>query len=1150
LSTLDTSISINEKINSYDAKIRNAELNKFIGKVNNDKGKPAVALEAFLKAADIYRNNRDISAGAIVGNEIAYSYYLLGEYRKGILIAQANIKPLLESADFDNAGYSHTVAGSCYWELGKYDSAVIENKKSIALRKKGNNLSGQAISWKKIGELYLLSGLKDDALQAFDSAALIFTYLKDNAGLADVYNKKGEVFLNDESYKRATDLFEKAKGVNNKVTVEAFYNLGSAWQEIDTAKARSYFETSRNLSIKSGNTNFQFFSSKSLARNHYRSQNFLAGDRFYDECVSLSQQLNTLEADANCLSLKAYRFYSEPRLDSALFYYQKAFNIFDSVDKNQAIWQLNSLSDVYMSKGEYVKANEVLNKAINLAISTSNNLGLGYTLQVTSFLYGLTAEFEKGINNNDSAIGIFKNSGNVIRLAGTYGSRGSLLGKMGEYRQAVNAYSFADSIYKAELLEENRGTIFNNIGIIYLNQSDYTTALRYFQQSLSKLKKGVYDESYLLVQGNITECLFRLKKVKEAKAILLDILPKARKLNLNRIATGMAIILGNIFADEKNLREAGFYFNYARDFAVASGEKDKMIEALISLGRINSTEGKIDSAENNFRRAAGFVSEYKTGSGWNAYYELGLLFYNQQIFDSAIVYFRQAVELLDKNAENLYGGEEAKKIFNNDPQKADLYNKITFSYYSSGNIKEAWAYANRSNIAGIKELSGTLTAASSDEEKNDALKKLLAMQQSKKALETAMEKQQGTEKRATLAKIEILETDYNNFLQDVVALYPELSTYFSRSNADEFNNYKSKLPKDVAVLLYLLNDKTLMIFSLTNEKLSVDTMTADISQKVVAFIDAIKNTTKKTGTGPLSLRSDPEDEEVNKQVYNFKDISDELYAILFASVSAKVADKRKLCIIPTGIFSNMPFQCLGKKMAGNSFRFLIEDYSIFYTNKMSVFNSNYKDSLVKKDLTSFAAFGVPDATLRFNISEVKEIGKILGTDSTIYTDTRATESMAKNSLLQKKYIHFATHGVLNYSTDFSQSYLKLLPDKDTTGGNNGKLTMREVQKLGITDCEMVILSACQTAISKELVKGWNISPANSFLVSHVKTVVASLWKVADEPTGLLMQYFYENLNSSISKTEALRLAQVRLSNDARYSHPNYWGAFVLYGDWQ
>ncbi len=462
-------------------------------------------------------------------------------------------------------------------------------------------------------------------------------------------------------------------------------------------------------------------------------------------------------------------------------------------------------------------------------------------------------------------------------------------------------------------------------------------------------------------------------------------------------------------------------------------------------------------------------------------------------------------------------------------------------------MSEAWSFANRGNIAGIKELSGSLSLNSNDHEKNEALKKLLNLQQSKKALENTAQKQEGENKKETLKKIEILEADYNNFLQDVLAKYEELGIYFSRTNADEFNSYKTKIPADLAVILYVLNDKTLMIFSLTNEKLAVDTMTADAGPLVLSFIESIKNTKKQTGTGPLSLRSDPQDEDNVKSGVEFKDASGQLYDILIAPVYDKIKNKKRFCIIPTGVFSNMPFQCLGQNVSAAEFHFLIENHSIFYTNKMSMFNTPHP-ARVNRDFSSFAAFGVPDPTLKFNIDEVKAIGKIIGVDSTIYTDGRATESLAKQTLRNKKIIHFATHGVLSYSSDFSQSYLKLLPDKDTSDGNNGKLTMREVQRLGITDCDMVILSACQTAVSKELVRGWNMSPANSFLISNVKTVLAGLWKVADEPTSLLLEYFYENL-SGMDKSEALRQAQIRLSKDPRFTHPNYWGAFVLYGDW-
>jgi len=1151
LSTYAKLISINKGINSYDALMRNADYFTFIGRVNNEQGKPANARDSLLLAARIYRSNNDTLNWGRVQNHIALSYYKLGSYRQSIAYCDSAMDKLMRMRDLDNAGYSRSLTGSCYWELGNYDSAVIAHKSSIALRRMVKTYSpGQARSWKSIGDLYLLSGLKTQALGAFDTAAYYYEQIKDSSGLAETYNKKGSVYLNDESYKKAAAFFEIAKGVNNKSTVEALFNLGNAWEAIDTVKANRYYSGSRQLSQQTGNTYYQFFATKSLATLAYRSNKINEGDRLYRECLSLGAQLNTPTASGHCNALRAYRFYTQTKLDSALWYYARALEIFDTTDRSEYIWQLNNMADIYVSTGEFKKADECLNKAISLARAASNTLALGYSLQATTFLYGLTAEFTKGISNNDSAMSIFMQSGNMVRLANTHASRGSLLSNMGNYRQSINAYLFADSIYADELLTESRGIVFNNIGNTYLGQLDFPNALNYFRRALNLLPRGVVNESYLLVQGNIAECLAGLNKKEESKKLLLEIIPQARTLNLNRIASGMALVMGKIWLEENNTGEALSYFNYARDFATASGEQDKLIEALVNIGKISLLRGMKDSAAASLRRAVTLVNTYRTGNGWRPAYELGLLFYNNRQFDSAIIYFKQSVEALEKNAENLYGGDEARKLFNNDPGKSDLYNKITFALYNTGNLKDAWSYANRSNIAGIKELSGALSTSSTDEAKNEALKKLLAMQQSKKALENTVVKQEGPEKEETIKKIEILEADYNNFLQDVVAQYPELSTYFSRSNADEFNSYKSKLDNDVAVLLYLLNNNTLMIFSLTREKLSVDTMTIDLGSKVKSFISAIKNTDQSTGTGALAVRSEPVDEEKPGEKAEFKDLSGELYRVLVSTVADKISGKKKLCIIPTGVFSNMPFQCLGRKTADNGFRFLIEDFGIFYTNKMAIFNTGRTEP--EKNMASFAAFGVPDEKLQFNIAEVKEIGKILGSDSTVYADGRATESMAKQSLRQKKFIHFATHGVLNYSSDYSQSYLKLLPDKDTSGGNNGQLTMREIQRLGITDCNMVILSACQTAVSAELVKGWSISPANSFLVSNVKTVVASLWKVADEPTGLLMQYFYENLSKPVQmeKEEALRQAQIRLSQDPRFRHPNYWGAFVLYGDWR
>lgn len=1150
LRLLDSAIAFNNKVNNYDARITNARYYKFIGQVYNEQNRPQEALTAFEIAGETYKNANDYLSMAQVENQKAYSYIKAGQYEQAVKTADQATDWLIYLGDFNNAGYGRSLSGTAYWNLGKYDTALAYKKASVQLRRKSGNASGEAGAWSDMGELFQLSGSRNLSMQAFDSALAIYRSLRDSAGIAEIYNHKGDLFFDDENYKKAAYWYGQAKGVNPKTTLESIYKTGITWLQMDTAKARPYLYQAYHRSVEDGNKAYQLYAAKTLASYYYALQDAEKGDEFLAVCEQLSRQMNTSYVNQLCLALRAFRAEKNAALDSAIYYYGEALHITDTSDRNRSIDHLNAVAAILTAQGEFERAAQSYDRASREASLLNDSLALGSTFQAASFLCSRTAEFERGLKMNDSALAIFRKAGLRVRYANAFVSRGSLFSAMGDNRKAVEAYLLADSIFSEEGQEESRLSTYNNIGVVYNQQGDYNKALKYLQFAAGKTGTRKINEDYLMVQGNIADALVGLKRTNEAKAIVLDIFPQARRLKFNRIASGLALLLGKIYLEEKNATEALNYYTYARDYAISSGEQEKLADALLNLARVSELQNDLTGKQQALNRSIEVSRKYRLYNGWEALYEYGLHFYNLQQADSAIRYFREAVELLDRSAENLYGGDEARKIFTNDPRKADLYNKIVFSYYQLGNIREAWSYANRSSIAGIKELSGSLSPTTGDEEKNEALRKLLSLQQSKKALEKTLDNQDAGNRNETLKKIEILEADYNNFLQDVVAEYPELGTYFSRSNADEFNNYKGKLPADLAVALYLLNDQTLMIFTLTNEKLAVDTMHVDIAPKINAFIRSIKNTQKASGTGPLSERSDPQDEEAGEDPGDFRTLSDELYRYLIASVQDKIAAKKKLCIIPTGIFANMPFQCLGKNTAGNQFRFLLEEHGLFYTNKMSVFGNNEAADSGDQLRTSFAAFGVPDAKLQFNIAEVKTIGKLLGSDSTVYADNRATEGFAKQVLKSKRYIHFATHGVLNYSSDYSQSYLKLLPDKDTSNGNNGQLTMREIQRLGIRDCDMVILSACQTAVSKELVEGWSISPANSFLVSHVKSVVASLWKVADEPTGLLMQYFYENLVKGQEKQEALRQAQIRLSQDARYRHPNYWGAFVLYGDWR
>ncbi|MEA2564575.1 MAG: hypothetical protein QOH06_6079 [Acidobacteriota bacterium] len=112
----------------------------------------------------------------------------------------------------------------------------------------------------------------------------------------------------------------------------------------------------------------------------------------------------------------------------------------------------------------------------------------------------------------------------------------------------------------------------------------------------------------------------------------------------------------------------------------------------------------------------------------------------------------------------------------------------------------------------------------------------------------------------------------------------------------------------------------------------------------------------------------------------------------------------------------------------------------------------------------------------------------------------------------------------------------------------GWLTAKEVREIDLK-AEIVVLSACRTGLGKEIRGEGLVGLSHSALAAGASSVVASLWNVDDRATAALMERFYgEMLDHGRPPAEALRLAQLSLRKERRWSSPYYWGGFVLQGD--
>lgn len=170
----------------------------------------------------------------------------------------------------------------------------------------------------------------------------------------------------------------------------------------------------------------------------------------------------------------------------------------------------------------------------------------------------------------------------------------------------------------------------------------------------------------------------------------------------------------------------------------------------------------------------------------------------------------------------------------------------------------------------------------------------------------------------------------------------------------------------------------------------------------------------------------------------------------------------------------------------------------------------------------------------------------MGKESLDFEANRATATSA--DLSNYRIIHFATHGLLDSQHPELSGIVLSLVDKDGKP-QDGFLRLNEIYNLKL-GADLVVLSACRTALGKEIRGEGLVGLTRGFMYAGAPRVVASLWAVDDEITAELMKRFYgEMLVKKQRPAAALRAAQISIWKERRLT-PYFWAAFVLQGEWK
>ncbi len=158
------------------------------------------------------------------------------------------------------------------------------------------------------------------------------------------------------------------------------------------------------------------------------------------------------------------------------------------------------------------------------------------------------------------------------------------------------------------------------------------------------------------------------------------------------------------------------------------------------------------------------------------------------------------------------------------------------------------------------------------------------------------------------------------------------------------------------------------------------------------------------------------------------------------------------------------------------------------------------------------------------------------------------EIVRSGELAQYRIVHLATHGWLHTEhPELSGIILSLFDEKGRP--REGLLYAHEIYNLELP-AELVVVSACRTALGQEARGEGLISLTRGFMYAGATRVLVSLWSVSDQGTTELMKRFYRGmLEDELPPAAALQAAQVAMLRDDRWRASYYWAGFVLQGDW-
>ena len=865
---------------------------------------------------------------------------------------------------------------------------------------------------------------------------------------------------------------------------------------------------------------------------------------------------------------------------------------------------LLSIGNAYFALGELQKYLEYSNQALPIFRQIGDRSGEGGALNNIGFAYLRLGELQKSLEYYGDSLRLLRATGNRYDEAFVLDSMGQVYNQMGEPDKALQHYSEALEIRRALADRSGQATTLHNIGENYFSLGELELALQYFDQSLA-LKRAVgnpREESYTLdaiggvhfALGDLQKALdyhnqsllLRRKlsdKYGEAYALnnigaaydQLGELQKAldsfdQALKINRTIGdrwGEAATLNKIgatYSKSRKLDLALEYYRQALELSRTLRYQTLETNVLLGIARVDRERGNIVEATEKVEAALNVIESTRTKVA-----SQGL---RSSYLASKRAFYEFYVDLLmQKHRSQPSGGFDAAALHASERMRArSLLDILT---ESRADIREG---VDPSLLQRERLLQQQLSV------KSERLTRLLGGKH--------------TEEQMTALSRELQDvlTDYRDIQEQIRARSPRYAA-LTQPQPLSLKEIQQLLDDDTVLFEYALGEERSYLWAVTPSSIrsfelprraEIEAAARRVYELLVTQADDLypEALTKlsqmlltpavdQLGRKRLLLVSEGTLQyipfgalPIPEKAAEVSDRRTQSSSSRLRATSTPLIQNHEIVSLPSASVLGVLRRELGERGSAPKTLAVLAD-PVFDKNDQRVRATNIaqqrdEPQQIKKDrekttrpsdlqratremgLNSFdrLALSRREADLITALASRGQPLKALD-----FAASRATATSP--ALGQYRILHFATHSLLNnQQPELSGIVLSLVDEQGQP--QDGFLRLYEIYNLKL-EADLVVLSACQTALGKEIKGEGLVGLTRGFMYAGVPRVVASLWKVSDEATAELMKRFYQKmLSDGLRPAAALRAAQVSMLKEKQWAAAYYWAGFVLQGEWR